>query len=196
MRVEERREEVEALLVELQHAGEVDLQHENRNVVRRQRHAQDAEDGGVAGRDLDDDAEREADQRRLAPADLRHGADEECSILWREDGAQVADDARRIRNDVLREHDALNGVGADAVHQRLEQHGAVQPEQPAHCQQREAEAELDARAEVGGQMMMSSEKPLEPSGILVEMSPMAATERKSAISSCSAPAYSPRSGSM
>ena len=45
-------------------------------------------------------------------------------------------------------------------------------------------------------MMISSEKPREPSGIFVVISPIALRLRKSAISSCSAPAYSPRSGSM
>ena len=80
----------------------------------------------------------------------------------------------------------FDGVGANAVHQRLKHHRPVQSEQAADGQQREAEAELDAGAEVGSEMM-SSEKPLEPSGILVVMSPIAATARKSAITSCSAP---------
>ena len=67
VRVEQRRVEIEALLIELQHAGEVDLQDENRNLVGRQCRAQDAQDGGVARRDLDDDAEREADQASALP---------------------------------------------------------------------------------------------------------------------------------
>ena len=44
-------------------------------------------------------------------------------------------------------------------------------------------------------MITSSEKPFEPSGILVVMSPIALSERKSATVSSSAPAYSPCSGS-
>ena len=36
VRIEQRGEEVEALLVELEYAGEVDLQHENRDLVGRQ----------------------------------------------------------------------------------------------------------------------------------------------------------------
>ena len=151
MRVEQRRIEIEALLVELEHAGEVDLQDENGNLVGRQSRAQDAQNGRVTRRDLDDDAERKADQGRFSPSDLRHGADEERSILRREDGAQVTDDARRIGNHVLREHDALHGIGPDAIHQRLEQHGAIQSEQAADREQRETEAELDSGAEVGGE---------------------------------------------
>ncbi len=151
VRIEQRCEEVEALLVEFERACEVDLQHQDRHVVGGQRHTQDAQNGGVARRNLDDDAERKADQRGLSPADLGHGADEEGAFLRREDGAQVADDARSIRDHILREHDALDGAGADAVHQRLEEHGAVQAEQSAHGQQGESETELDARTEICGQ---------------------------------------------
>ena len=45
-------------------------------------------------------------------------------------------------------------------------------------------------------MMSSSEKPLDPSGLRVVMSPMALTDTMSARSSSSTPAYSPRSVSM
>ena len=64
---------------------------------------------------------------------------------------------------------------------------AVQPEQPADRQQREAEAELDAGAEIGGDDDQQRE-PAEPSGILVVISPIACRLRKSAKTSCSAPA--------
>ena len=48
-RVEQRGEEPEALLVELDRADEVDLQDDERRVVRRQRDPQHAEDRDVAG---------------------------------------------------------------------------------------------------------------------------------------------------
>ena len=75
-RVVDRGEEVDALLVELDRPEEVDLQDDDGHVVGGQRHAQDAEDRDVAG-DLDHDPERQAGQRRRAPADLRHRADDE-----------------------------------------------------------------------------------------------------------------------
>ena len=56
---------------------------------------------------LDDDAEREADQRGRAPAELRHRADQEAVRVRREDRAQVADDARRVRDRVRREQDPV-----------------------------------------------------------------------------------------
>jgi hypothetical protein len=46
--------------------------------------------------------------------------------------------------------DALDGIRADAVHQWLEEHGAIQPEETAHGKQCEAEAELDSGPEVRG----------------------------------------------
>ena len=49
------------------------------SVVGRQRDLEHADDGDVAG-DLDDDAEREADQRRRAPAELRHRPDQERAL--------------------------------------------------------------------------------------------------------------------
>ena len=45
-------------------------------------------------------------------------------------------------------------------------------------------------------MMISSEKPFEPSGIFVVMMPIALSVTISKSASSSAPAYSPRSGSM
>ena len=64
--------------------------------------------------------------------------------------AQVADDPRRVGDHVLREHDAVDRPGAHALGQRVEPHRAVEAEQPADAEQREAEAELDAGAELGG----------------------------------------------
>ena len=120
------------------------------NFVRRQRHLQNTQDRDIARRNLDDHAQRQTHQRRRSPAQLGHRADQENSLLRREDGTQVADDARRIGDHVLREHDALDRTGLHAVHQWLEENGAVQPEQTAHGEQREAETKLNAGAEVRG----------------------------------------------
>ena len=61
------------------HAEEVHLQVEDRDVFGRQRHAQHAEDGEGRPRDLEDEAELEADERRRAPAELAHRADQEAA---------------------------------------------------------------------------------------------------------------------
>ena len=65
--------------------------------------------------------------------------------LRREDRPQIADDPRRVGDHVVREHDALDRARAHAVHQRLEEHRAVEADQAADRVQREAEAELDPR---------------------------------------------------
>ena len=55
------------------------------------------------------------------------------AFVRREDGAQVADDARRVLDRVLREHDAVDGAGAHALDQRRQVHRAVEAEQPAEA---------------------------------------------------------------
>src|SRR5205807_731353 len=60
VRVEQLGEEVEALFVKFQYANEINLQHQDRHIVRRQGGTQDTENGGIARWDLDDDAQREA----------------------------------------------------------------------------------------------------------------------------------------
>ena len=93
------------------------------------------------------------------------------------------------------EHHAVDRAGAHAGGERLEVHRAVQAEQAADAEQREAEAELDAGAELGGDDDQQREA-LAPSGIVVVMMPIALTARKPAKTSSSAPAYSPLSESM
>ena len=148
--LEDAGEEVEPLLVELDRAREVDLQHDQRRVLVRQRELQHADDRDVAG-DLDDHAERDAHQRRRAPAELDHRADQERALLDREEPAQVGQDPRRVRDDVLGEHHRLHRTGPYALHQRLEVHRPVEPDQAADREQREPEAELDAGAELDRQ---------------------------------------------
>ena len=84
------------------------------------------------------------DQRRRAPAELRHRPDQERALLGGKEAPHVGDDPRRVGDDVLREHDALDRAGAHALGQLLEHHRPVEAEQPADADQREAEAELDA----------------------------------------------------
>jgi hypothetical protein len=148
-RFEQRREEEQPLLVEFDGAGEVDLDDDQRRFFGRDRHFRHADDGDVAG-DLDDDAQRDADQRGRAPAELGHGTNQEAIRVRREDHAQVADDARRIGDRIGGEHDALDRAAADSIHERLQAHRAVQAEDAAHAQQREAETQLDAGAEFRG----------------------------------------------
>ncbi len=146
-RLEQRGEEVAALLVELDGAGEVRLDDDDGIVGGRQRELEDADDRDVAG-DLDDDADGQGDEPR-APAQLRHRADQERALPRREDRPQVRDDSRRVRDDVRREHDPVDRPGADAEHERLEAHRAVEAQQPAHADEHEAVAELQPAAELG-----------------------------------------------
>ena len=76
---------------------------------------------------------------------LRHRADQEAAVHRREDALEVADDARRVGDHVLREEDAVERAVAHAGAQRVEEDRAVEPDQPADADQREAEAELDRR---------------------------------------------------
>src|SRR5262249_28264256 len=94
-RVEDRREEVQPLAVKLQYAGEVDLEDEDGLVIGGEHDTDHADDGDVAG-DLEDDTEGDADDRRGAPAELRHRTDQEGPLPRGEDRAQVTDDAGRV----------------------------------------------------------------------------------------------------
>ncbi len=114
-RVHERGEEVDAGLVELDRADEVDLQDEDRQLVGGQRDPQHADDGDVAG-DLDDDGEGQADDRRRPPSQLGHRADEEDALLRGEERPQVAEDARGVGDDVGREHHRRDRVALHALH--------------------------------------------------------------------------------
>ena len=66
-RFEQAREEIQALLVELDRADEVHLDDDQRRIVGRQRHLEHADDGDVA-RDLDDDADRNGDRAAACPS--------------------------------------------------------------------------------------------------------------------------------
>ena len=59
--------------------------------------------------------------------------------------AQIADDARRVRDWVDREQDAVDRAGAHAERERFEHHRAIQAEQAADADELEAVAELKAR---------------------------------------------------
>ena len=48
----------------------------------------------------------------------------------REDRAQVADDLRRVGDDVVREQDAVDRAGAHALRQRLERIVRLRPSRP------------------------------------------------------------------
>src|SRR5579859_2999263 len=56
VRVVERGEKIEALLVEFESSREVYLQHENTDVIGGKGELQNSEDGNIARRDFDDDA--------------------------------------------------------------------------------------------------------------------------------------------
>ena len=67
----------------------------------------------------------------------------------REDALEVADDARRVGDDVAREEDVLSVPSRTPARSASNIDRAVEAEQAADADQREAEAELDRR-ELGG----------------------------------------------
>ena len=77
------------------------------------------------------------------------GADDEVALGEREDRLDVAGDPVDVGDDVLREEDRVDRAGPHADHQRRRVERAVEAEQAADADQREAEAELDRR-ELGG----------------------------------------------
>ena len=82
--VVEDGEEPDPLGVELDGPDEGDLDDDQRGVLVGDRDGELADDGDVAG-DLDDHAERQADQGGRAPAELRHRPDQEDVLLGREE---------------------------------------------------------------------------------------------------------------
>ena len=102
-RVVEIGAEEDVAAVEIDHADEVDLQAQDRRVLRRQHRPQHADDGEHRVRQIEQQAELHRDDRRRAPAELRHRPDDEVILLRREELLDVADDARDVRDDVLRE---------------------------------------------------------------------------------------------
>ena len=72
MAVEQAGVEPDQPAVEIDAAGEIHLQRQQRQVLGRDVDAQHADDGDRRLRDIEDDAELERDQRRRAPAELAH----------------------------------------------------------------------------------------------------------------------------
>jgi len=79
---------------------------------------------------------------------LQHESDHELPLRRREERGHVVDDARRIGDGVVGEHQRIQPAVAHACAQRFGIHGPVQPQQPTDAVQREAETELD-RHEAG-----------------------------------------------
>src|SRR5438552_2179978 len=125
LRVEDAGEQPKALLVELDGADERYLENKYRRLCIRQDAFQHAENCEVAGY-LDDDTERQRDQRRRAPTELRHWPEEELPVERREDRFQVADDAGRVLHHVVREQDVRHCACAYAVREGLQAYGAVE----------------------------------------------------------------------
>ena len=98
-------------------------------------------------------------------------------VLRREELLDVADDARDVGDDVLREQDAFDRVGADALDERVDEDRAVEAEEPADAIQGETEAQLDRR-ELRRRSGSAARSRAEPSGILVLMMPMALTREQ------------------
>ena len=114
-----------SLPLEIDDADEIDLQVQDRHVVGRHRQPQHPGDGEGGPRDLEDDAELEADQGRRAPAELAHRPDQEAPRHRREDALEVGDDAGRIGDDVDGEEDRVQRAVAHAEAQHVEQDRAV-----------------------------------------------------------------------
>ena len=119
------------------------LQH--RRVFVGQDAAQHADDRELRRRDVEDDAELERDDRRRSPAELAHRRDDEVALRDREERLEVADDLHDVADDVGREQHVVHAAGAHAGAQRLGVERAIEPEQPADADQREAVAELNRR---------------------------------------------------
>ena len=139
-------EEVDALLVELDRAGEVDLQDEDRERPRPAARACSTPriatlPGGISMITPSDRLTSVgAPQPSFAIGPIRNvpccgGKIARRSLMMR--GAFATTSCGNMM--------LVDRAGADAVHQRLEEHRAVEAEQPADGDQREAEAELDAR---------------------------------------------------
>ena len=94
-------------------------------------------------RQIDDHADLEREQRRRPPAEFAHWADDEVLNGDREDVLKVADDARDVRDDILRKQDAVERARAHAHAQRFRIETAIESEQSANADKREAEAQLN-----------------------------------------------------
>ncbi len=115
-----------------------------------QDHRQRAEERHPHGRgQLDQDAQLQREDLGCAPAEDRHRAEDEAARRDRKNTAQVADDLARVVHRVLREEDRVEGPVLDARPQHVDDHGAVDADQPTDAAQGKAVAQLDGR-ELGG----------------------------------------------
>ena len=143
--IEQNGIEADLLGRKIDRAEEIDLELEDRDVVGGKRHAQDADEEKGRPRNLEDDAELEADDRRGSPTELASRSDQEPPRLRREDALQIVDDPWRVGHDVLREEDRIEHALAQSQPQLLLKDGAVDAEQAADAVQGETEAQLDGR---------------------------------------------------
>ena len=148
LRVEQRRVEREALLLEVDHAEEVHLQAQDRGASRPagcrapRRGSCSRTGSGTSSTQTHIGGE----QRRRAPADLRHRTEHEPAALRREHLAQVAEDPIGVGDDVGREENAARAFGrAVPLTSRSTLTVRLQSEQSADAVEREAEAQLDRR---------------------------------------------------
>jgi hypothetical protein len=91
------------------------------------------EDEPDGSRELDQDPELRLHQGRGAAAvgEDRHRAEDVTAGGRRKEGLEVADDLGGVGDRVLGEEDVVDGVGADPGLERLGDHGALDPRQPA-----------------------------------------------------------------
>ena len=132
MRIEQGSEEVEALLVELQYTGEVDLEHEDRHLVRRQGRRKmprmAASPGGIS---MMTPSERLIKVGSPQPI-FAIGPMRNVPCCGGKMARKSLIDARSIRDHILREHDALDGICANAIEQGLIEDSAIESQQSAY----------------------------------------------------------------
>src|ERR1700733_11304199 len=106
--VEQRGVEPDQALVEIDAAGEIDLQLQDGRVFSGQNAGQYADDGELRSGNVDDDADFERNQRRGSPTELSHGRDNEVALGYREERLQVADNLDDVADHIRREQHAVD----------------------------------------------------------------------------------------
>jgi hypothetical protein len=94
-------------------------------------------------------------------------------LRW-EELLDVADDARNISDDILREENALDGVGADTFGKRGYDRVRFNPMMPPTPFR--VKPKLNGIGVNSAEITINNENPAEPSGIFVLMTPIALTE--------------------
>ena len=99
-------------------------------------------------RDLDDEPERQADERRCAPAELGHRPDQEGAFFGWEEARRSEMIFGALAMTSFGNRIAVEAPVRTPCDERVKVHRPVEAHQPADAEQGEAEAELDAGVEL------------------------------------------------